>query len=223
MKHDGQHKPRHVVAIGILAACTLIPALAAEPPDVKIDAVLEGSGIGGAANPDGVAAQTIWIKGNKVRIDFDAGEGRRGRILRGGSGHAWLLMSTSHRALPADNVKLGAITRLDPQQPCQDLPFYCESVETRDIAGRQAQGWRYRHAGQAGPDGTDSGAFWIDAEYGLLLSFKAKDLGGRQHRMETTAIHFGDLPQETFDLPESLRRDIDRAESNAEGLRGYQQ
>jgi len=210
---------RRLVVLGILAASAPIAAFAAELPDVRIDAVLEGGGIARATNPGDVAAETIWIKGGRVRVDFDAGEGRRGRILRGGSGHAWLLMSTSHRGLPADNVRLGAITRLDPQQPCRDLPFDCERVETRAIAGRQAQGWRYRYAGQAGPDGTDSGTFWLDSEHGLLLSFMAQDLGGRQHRMETTAIRFGDLPQETFAMPESLRKETGRAESRADELR----
>lgn len=195
---------------------------AAELPDVKIDAVLQGSGIRTLAGHDGVAAETIWIKGDKTRVDFDAGAGRRGRILRGGD-HAWLLMSTSRRALPADHVRIGAITRLDVARPCWDLGFACAPVESRRIAGRPAHGWRYRHAGHAGPGGSDSGVFWIDAEYGLLLAFEAKDSAGHTHRMEATAVGFAKIPDDTFAMPESLRMDVKKADSRADRLRRYAQ
>lgn len=193
-------------------------AHATDMPDVKIDAVLEGGGIGMSARRAGVAGETIWIKGDKARVDFDAGAGRRGRILRGG-GHAWLLMSTSSRALPADHVRMGAITRLDVRKPCWNLGFPCTPVENRRIAGRLAHGWRYHHAGHAGPDGTDSGVLWIDAEYGLLLAFNAKDAAEQTHRMETTAIVFGPLPDDAFALPESIRLEVKKADSRADDLR----
>jgi len=203
----------------LLAAVMSSPASAGDLPDVRIDAVIAGSGIARVKGPGDVASETIMLKGQRVRVDFDAGEGRRGRILRGGD-HAWVLMSTSHRALPADHVKLGALVRLDPQRPCADLSFYCDPVEPREIAGRQAVGWRYRHAEQAGPDGTDSGTFWLDAEYGLVLGFSAEDLSGRKHRMEATAISFDKLPEDTFALPEALRQDIDGIESRIGGSGG---
>jgi hypothetical protein len=201
-----------------IAAVLALPVRAADTPDVKIQAVLGGVL---TRDADGVAAETIWLKGNHVRVDFDAGQGRRGRILRDGHGHAWLFMSTSDRALPAQHVRIGAITRLDPAQPCWALGFACEKVDERVIAGRLAQGWRYRHAEQSGPGGTDSGVFWIDAEYGLLLAFKGKDLGERARRMETTAVDFQALPVATFEPPEGLRQEIDDADRRADGLRGY--
>lgn len=214
-----------LLAYGLFAtwlsiACMACVAQATELTGVKIDAVLEGSGIGTSANRDDVAAETIWIKGDKVRVDFDAGANRRGRVLRGG-GHAWLLMSSSNRALPADHLRIGAMTRLDPGKPCWELGFACTQVEDRHIAGRQAHGWRYRHAGQDGPGGTDSGVFWIDAEYGLLLAYQAEDLGEKRHRMEATAVSFAKIDDDIFAMPKSLRSDVQKADSRADALRRY--
>lgn len=205
----------------VVATVLALPARAADMPDVKIQAVLDGALTHHAGNPDGVAAETIWLKEGRVRVDFDAGQGRRGRILRDGHGHAWLFMSTSDRALPAQHVRIGAITRLDPAKPCWELGFACERVDDRVIAGRLAQGWRFSHAEQSGPGGTDSGIFWIDAEYGLLLAFKGRDLGERTHRMETTAVDFQALPAATFEAPEGLRQEIDDADHRADALRKY--
>lgn len=204
-----------------MAGVLALPAHAGDMPDVKVQAVLDGTGTGGAANPDGVAAETLWLKGDRVRVDFDAGQGRRGRILRDGRGHAWLFMSTSDRALPARNLKIGAITRLDPAKPCWELGFACEKVDDRIIAGRLAHGWRYRHAEQSGPGGTDRGVFWIDAQYGLLLAFNGRDLGEHARRMETTALDFQAIPAATFEAPAGIRQEINDADRRADALRGY--
>jgi len=205
----------------MIAGALALPVHAADMPDVKVQAVLSGVATGGTANPGGVAAETLWLKGDRVRVDFDAGQGRRGRILRDGRGHAWLFMSTSDRALPAQHVPIGAITRLDPAQPCWKLGFACDKVGQRVIAGRQAEGWRYRHAEQSGPGGTDSGTFWIDAQYGLLLAFQGKDVGEHARRMETTAVDFQAIPDDTFKAPEAVRQDIENADRRADALRGY--
>lgn len=213
---------RATLAILVAMAATFAgSARAAALPDVRIDAVLQGGNIRNADDHGGVAAETVWIKGDKTRVDFDAGEGRRGRILRGG-GHAWLLMSSSDRALPANHVKIGAITRLDPTRPCWDLGFFCESTGSRVIAGHVAQGWRYRHAGQNGPGGTDSGEFWIDEQYGLLLAYQAQDLAEKAHRMQATAVSFGKIDDDTFALPKSIRVDVQKADARADALRGYE-
>lgn len=205
----------------LLPALLALPLRAADVPDVRIDAVLQGSGIRGADDHGGVAAETVWLKGGRTRVDFDAGEGRRGRILRGGD-HAWLLMSSSDRALPANHVKIGAITRLDVARPCWDLGFACEPTGSRIVAERPAQGWRYRHAGRAGPGGTDSGEFWIDAQYGLLLAYKAQDLGGKPCRMQATGVSFAKIDDDAFALPRSLRSDVQKADARADALRGYE-
>jgi hypothetical protein len=207
-------------SLGLAALFVLTPVLATDSPDVTIHAVLEGSRLGHGSGNGDVAAETIRIKGNKLRVDFDAGEGRRGRILRSDSGHAWLLMSNSNRALPAGHVPIASTTRLDPQRPCWEPNLSCEKVEVRQVAGRQAQGWRYRHAGHRGPGGTDNGVFWVDVQYGFLLSYKGKDLTGKARRMEATAVQFAPLSDTEFAFPESVRTDIEKADARAARLRG---
>lgn len=206
-----------LAAAGLLVCSKVV---AANTPDVRIEAVLVGNGLGQQFSGDDVAAETIRIKGDSLRVDFDAGEGRRGRILRKSAGYEWLLMSTSHRALPADHVPIALMTLLDPKRPCWEPDLSCEKVDDGQVAGRKAQGWRYRHAKQHGPGGTDSGVFWIDAQYGFLLSYKGKDLTGKARRMEATAIHFAKLPVEDFAFPESVRTDIEKADARASRRRG---
>lgn len=205
------------LAAAALLMCSQV--FAADTPDVTIDAVLVGSGLGHPLGGDDIAAETIRIKGDRLRVDFDAGEGRRGRILRSGSGHAWLLLSTSNRALPADHVPIASMTRLDPERPCWEPNLSCEKVDDRVVAGRQARGWRYRHAEQGGPGGTDSGVFWVDAQYGLLLSYKGRDLAGKARRMEATSVQFAELSDDEFAFPESVRTDIEKADARASRLR----
>lgn len=172
-------------------------------PDVKICAVLDGSGVREAdASPGqtGAVVETIWLKGAHVRVDFDGGPNMRGRILRDGQ-HAWLLQPGVNRALPADNVPLSSITRLDTKNPCWALGFACERADDRLIAGRRANGWRYSNARHAGPNNTDSGVFWIDAQYGVLLAFNATDIDRRTYHMETASIDFANVPDSLFEVP----------------------
>lgn len=66
-------------------------------------------------------------------------------------------------------------------------------------------GWRYSHAGQAGPDGTDSGVLWIDAEQGIVLGFDARDLGEHDHRMQAVDVSYDKLDDDTFALPKATQ------------------
>ena len=207
-----------VARLALAALLTGSSACAADLSSVTIHAVVEGSHLGHRNRSD-VAAEMIRIKGDRLRVDFDAGEGRRGRVLRDRSGHAWLLMSTSHRALPADHLPIAAMTRLDPERPCWSRDLSCAKVEDREISGRRAHGWRYRHAQQGGPGGTDSGVFWVDAETGLVLSYRGSDLSGKAQRMETTSIDFATLPDDVFAFPESVRTQVEQAGSRASRLR----
>lgn len=183
-----------------LATAWLVPAvaLAASPP-VRLDAVLTGDAI------HGVMAETIYLDGEHVRIDFAAGPELRGRWLSDGR-HAWLRRESS-AWLPADGFRIGRVVQLDPRRPCWQADISCGPMDGRTIAGRGAEGWRYRHAGQAGPMGTDSGEFWIDAETGLLLAFKGRDLGGHDYRMETVALRFGSLDPALFERSPGAPRD----------------
>jgi hypothetical protein len=215
-----RRKQAFLVTLGMLSLLACFRSFASDSPNVTIEAVLIGSGLGNQLSGDDVAAETIRIKGDSLRVDFDAGVGRRGRVLRKNAGHAWLLMSTSHRALPADQVSIAKMTRLDPARRCWEPNLSCEKVDDRRIAGRQANGWRYPHAEQNGPGGTDSGVFWIDEQYGFLLSYKGEDLTGKTHRMETTFIQFAKLPDDDFFFPEGVRGDIEKADARASSCRG---
>jgi hypothetical protein len=204
-----QRRFRQAMAFISMAAASLmlLPAHGADAgnPDVKISAVLDGSGVRSpdAAPGTGAMVETIWLKGTRERVDFDGGPNMRGRILRDDQ-HAWLLQPGVDRVLPADNVPLGSVTRLDPKRPCWGLGFACERVDDRLIAGRRASGWRYGNAGRSGPNGTDSGVLWVDAQYGILLAFNAKDVDQRTYHMETASIDFAGVPESTFDMPQGI-------------------
>jgi hypothetical protein len=177
----------------ILCLAPLV-ALAADPPPVRQNAVLTGDAI------QGTMTETIYLNGDRVRVDFDGGPRLRGRLLKQGD-RTWLLEPSAQRALPVAHIPLASVTRLDPGQPCWNLGIVCERAEDRLIAGRRAEGWRYEHAGRAGPNGTDSGTFWIDAQYGVLLAFKAQDLARRDYRMETVSMSFAAFPDAVFKEP----------------------
>lgn len=146
-----------------------------------------------------VVGETIRLEGDRARIDFDGGQGRRGRLLVRGA-HRWLVLPGLDTPLQVSHLPLGSVIRLDPSDPCLALNLVCERVGDRLIAGHRAHGWRYAHAGHAGPGGTDRGVFWLDARYGVLLAFRARSRNGLHYRMTTAAIRFGPLPPATFAL-----------------------
>jgi len=177
----------------VAVLCVAPPvARAADMPPVRQDAVLTGDAIQGAMT------ETIYLDGDRARIDFEAGPKLRGRWLSDGR-HSWLQREPSRAWLPADGFRIGRVVRLDPQRPCWQADLSCAPADGRTVAGRPAKGWRYRHAGQEGPMGTDSGEFWLDAETGLLLAFRGRDLGGHDYRMETVALAFGPLDPSLFE------------------------
>lgn len=193
--------------LALLAAVVMLPhAVAAEEAkDIKLASVVTGDGIRTSTTSvsrEGSMVLTTWLSGDKVRVDFDAGPDLRGRILRD-KDHAWLIRPGSHQAIPAGGVSIGRVTKLDPQRPCWDLGFPCQALEGRTIAGRQATGWRYRHAERGGPHGTDEGEFWIDAATGVLLAFDARDLAEHRYRMQTVSFEQITLDDEVFAIPKS--------------------
>jgi hypothetical protein len=78
----------------------------------------------------------------------------------------------------------------------------------------------YENSIQSHPGGTDSGEFWIDAQYGLLLAYKAQELGGKPCRMQATGVSFAKIDDDAFALPRSLRSDVQKADARADALRG---
>ncbi|RAO77446.1 hypothetical protein CA260_06095 [Dyella jiangningensis] len=191
----------------LVMACALPRALAAdEAKDIKLASVITGDGIRSSTasvSREGSMVTTTWLSGDKVRVDFDAGPGMRGRILRD-KDHAWLIRPNSHQAIPAGGVAIGRVTRLDPKRPCWDLGFPCQELENKTIAGRQATGWRYRHAERSGPQGTDQGEFWIDAATGVVLAFDARDLAEHRYRMQTVSFEQVTLDDAVFAVPKSV-------------------
>ncbi|QRN54386.1 hypothetical protein [Dyella caseinilytica] len=172
-------------------------------PDVTVKAILSGDGIqshGTGNGGAGVMAETISLKGSNARIDYDGGSQLRGSIFRIGD-RIWLLPAGSKRPLPVSHLPLASVTHLNTDKPCWELGFPCLQVEDRLIAGRRATGWRYDHAGKAGPDGTDSGVFWIDQETGVVLAIKAKDTSDRAYNMDTMAVEYAPVPDSTFAVP----------------------
>lgn len=184
MGRDGMRPGRILWAAFAVACLAPAVALADGSPPLRQDAVLTGDAI------KGVVAETIYLDGDHLRIDFAGGPKLRGRWLSDGR-HAWLQREPSMAWLPADGFRIGRVVQLDPRRPCWQIDLSCGPADGRTIAGRSANGWRYRDAGQAGPMSTDSGEFWIDAETGLLLAFRGRDLGGHDYRMETVALSFG--------------------------------
>lgn len=193
--------------LALLGALIVTGAHGAEAArDIKLGSIVSGDGIrtsGATASREGTMVLTTWLSDDKVRIDFDAGPQMRGRILRD-KDHAWLVRPDAHQAIPAGGVSIGRITRLDPREPCWNLGFPCQALEPKNIAGRPATGWRYRHAGRAGPQGTDQGEFWIDAATGVLLAFDAQDLAEHHYRMQTVSFEQTTFGDDVFALPKGM-------------------
>jgi len=184
-----------VVAWAIVSMSTPDVAWAADAlSGIRQDAVVTGDRIDGG---HGVLKERVYVDGERVRIDFDAGPKYRGQWLYDGK-HAWVQADSARGWLPAAGFGIGRVVRLDPQRPCWQTDWSCAPVEARSIAGRTANGWRYRHAEQGGPLGTDNGEFWLDAGTGLLLAFRGRDLGGHDYRMETIALTFEPLDPALF-------------------------
>jgi hypothetical protein len=188
---------------GVIALSDRALADEGKLPDVTVKAVLSGQGVqvtnlNGSGN--NMIAETVRLKSQAVRVDFDGGSRLRGSIYKLGD-RTWLLPAGSSHALPVAHMPLASVTQLDPVKPCWQLGFFCQHVDDRLIAGRRASGWRYDHAGRAGPVGTDSGVMWIDAQYGILLGLAAEDTSRRAYRMEAVSIQFAAIPGEVFKVP----------------------
>lgn len=191
-------------ALTVALSCSSARSEDNQTADVTVKAMLSGDGIGAntasSTSASTIMAETIRLKGENLRIDYDGGPKLRGSIYRV-DGHTWLLSSGSTRALPVAHLPLAMTTRLDPAKPCWALGLSCLQVEDRLVAGRRATGWRYDHAGVAGPDGTDNGTFWIDRETGIVLSIKGKNLSGRSLNMDAVSIDYAPLPDNVMALP----------------------
>ena len=178
----------------------------AKPLSVTVTGVAVGEGyrLGLGGRNTGALAQTIREKGDRVRVDFEAG-GKRGSVLRDKQG-AWLISEAYNAALPLTASTTARPIIFDLQDPCRGIDARCERAEDRIILGRAAVGWSFRHAGSRGPDGTDNGIMWLDRETGVLLAHRSEDMSRRRYEWRTTSIDFSPLDDALFDLPNGLKK-----------------
>jgi outer membrane lipoprotein-sorting protein len=157
-------------------------------PDVTLSGVASGVAlkVGFEGTGKRVLPETVYIQGNRTRLEFRSAD-QQGYLLRQGSG-IWLVNEAARQAWP---LKYSTTAR----------QYLCEHVGTKEIAGREAGGWRFTHAGSRGPDGSDSGTMWIDTQYGLLLGYHAEDQQGRSLDWTVTSVSFEPLSPELFELP----------------------
>ena len=187
----------------IFAAAAITSSYAADMPDVTLAGVASGAALkaGLEANGRRVMPETIYLHGDRMRLEFRS-EDQQGYLLREGN-RVWLVNEKAKAAWP---LKYGSSARqylYDATSPCKQIDISCEREGKKNIAGREASGWRFRHAGSRGPDGSDSGIMWIDDQYGLLLGYHAEDMQGRSLDWTVTTVSFEQLAPELFELPDS--------------------
>jgi len=182
-----------------VAAATLAPV--ADMPDVTLSGVASGAAlkVGFEGNGKRVLPQTIYLRGNRTRLEFHSTD-QQGYLLRDGS-RVWLINEKAKLAWPLQYRTGARQYKFNASEPCKDLDISCEHEGKKTIAGREASGWRFRHAGTRGPDGSDSGTMWIDDQYGLLLGYHAEDMQGHALDWTVTTVSFETLPAELFELP----------------------
>jgi hypothetical protein len=192
---------RYKTFVWILSAAAATCGHAAEMPDVTLSGVASGTAlkVGFEGNGKRVLPETVYLQGNRTRLEFGSGD-NQGYILRDGSA-AWLISDKTKQAWPLKYATSVRQYIFDAADPCKSLDMSCEREGKKNIAGREASGWRFRHAGSHGPDGSDSGTMWIDDQYGLLLGYHAEDMQGRPLDWTVTAVSFEHLPPELFALP----------------------
>ena len=194
---------RHTALAGVLAIAASTSSRAADIPDVTMSGVASGAalkvGFEGAGKR--VLPETVYLHENRTRLEFQSID-QQGYELRAGNA-IWLINEKAKLAWPLKYSTSARQYVFDPAEPCKSMDVTCEREGKKTIAGREASGWRFRHAGSRGPDGSDSGTMWIDDEYGLLLGYHAEDMQGRSLDWTVTSVSFERLPSELFELPAS--------------------
>jgi hypothetical protein len=197
---------RHRPLVWILSAAAVANCHAADIPDVTLSGVASGAAlrIGFESNGKHVLPETVYLHGNHTRLDFGSGENQT-YLLRD-INSVWLINEKAKVAWPLKSSPTGRQYVFDTAEPCRSMDVACERDGKKIIAGREATGWRFRHAGSRGPDGSDSGTFWIDDQYGLLLGYHAEDMQGRSLEWTVTTVSFEQLPAGLFELPDGGKR-----------------
>lgn len=187
----------------VLATVATRSAYAADIPDVTLSGVASGAAlkIGFEGTGKRVLPETVYLHGNRTRLEFQSAD-QEGYLLREGNA-VWLVNEKAKLAWPLKYSTSARQYVFDAANPCASLDISCAREGKKNIAGREASGWSFRHAGTRGPDGSDHGTMWIDDEYGLLLAYHAEDMQGHSLDWIVTTVSFERLPPELFELPAS--------------------
>lgn len=188
------------------AAAAATSARAADMPDVTLSGVASGAAlkVGFEGNGKRVLPETIYLHGNLTRVEFSNAD-QPGYLLRNGNA-VWLVSEKAKRAWPLKYSTRARQYLFDAAEPCKSMDVSCEREGKKNIAGREVSGWRFRHAGTRGPDGSDSGTLWIDDQFGLLLGYHAEDMEGHSLDWIVTTVSFERLSPELFELPDNGKR-----------------
>ena len=179
-------------------------AMASELPDVTLHAVASGATLrtGFAGHGTHVLPEVVYLKGELARVEFLDGADTEYVLRDSRARNSWLINEHRQVALPLGNGPTARQYVYALDKPCADFGGgTCSKGDGSTIAGRAVVAWRYRNAGHAGPDGSDSGTMYLDAVSGLLLGYESQDLSGRPMKWTVTTVTFGDLDPKLFQLP----------------------
>ncbi len=147
---------------------------------------------------------TVYFREGALRIDFRDAGGKPYRLLLPGDGQPGWIVDAHGAALPATKARWPLV--FDPQAPCSGQGMFanCQSQGPGLVAGQNARHWRYRFTRNTGPGLTSRGDMWLDAETGLVLSYRGETGAGLPQEWQVQSVDYRTLPEHTFDLPKSM-------------------
>lgn len=192
----------------MVALCLLAiqGAHASDEKSYTVSAIGVGDGYRYVSQEEGRngTAFTIRQKGERVRVDIDAGA-HHGTTWSDGK-TSWMVVDGQPVAFPLGGKASPKPVVYDVDAPCGRMLGTCTRVEEKTLLGRRAAGWAYRNAGGRGPDGTDSGTIWIDKDTGVLLEMRGEDVGRRHYEWRATSVSYEAVPDGIFALPDGVQK-----------------
>lgn len=194
----------------MLAACGCVIAAAHAQSSAEGVAQVTTNQLGPLtrASPRGkMEPATVYFREGELRIDFRDADGKSFRLLLPADGQPGWIVDAKGAALPALKARWPLV--FDPQAPCagQGMFANCQSQGPGLVAGRNARHWRYRLTRNTGPGLTSRGDMWLDADTGLVLSYRGETGTGLSQEWRVQSVDYGALPEGTFDLPKSISAD----------------
>lgn len=186
-------KPVFIATLAFASCPVFAAGDGGEPPSLTLDALASGFGPAQPRHGGQMAAITLRIKGDAVRVDFRGDRGDSGYLLFDNrTRKGWFVAEGDGFALPMTQTGFEALL-VDPSEPCARIQARCERTQGETIAGIAAEGWRYHNAGGRGPDGTSQGTFWMDPASGLMLAYRGQ-VAGQQNRREMRGLSLSRAP-----------------------------